>query len=174
MSDRLIKNTMTRREMVKISGLGIGAIALAGYGPCGVSKEKAVRYCGLAIGYLKDVSPILISLGQQQVVDLINKAIPALEKLKTALENNDFPQAGNLFDTITGILGGIANAVAQLPDNPKKLTIIGIITLVQISMRVISAAVQSETPTPVVALPAGVRNAGAPNPIRRAFDATRF
>src|SRR5690242_5025318 len=99
---------MNRREMLTTAGLGAAgfAVGTAFTAPkCdGPSKDKAIRYVGLAIGYLEDVSPILTSLGAGNIVTLVDKAIPALKKLKTALENGDMPEAGNFFDTVTGIL----------------------------------------------------------------------
>ena len=167
---------MNRRQMIATTALGAAGFATgtAFTAPAcdSVSKDKAIRYCSLAIGYLKDVSPILTALGQAPVVALIDKAIPALEKLKTALESGDMPQAGNFFDTVTGILGQIATAVSNLPDSPRKLTVLGIIALVNLTLRVIGSAVETEVP--VTSIPANVRMAAKPDPIRRAFEASRF
>lgn len=166
---------MNRRQMVKVTGLGLGAVALGGFGPCSVSKEKAVKYTGIAIDYLKDILPITSQLGGTEVANLINKAIPALEKLKSALDNSEFPDAGSLFDQVTGILGQIANALFQLPDSPRRDQIIGILTLVNITLRTISLFVETETPAESVsAIPGAVRRAARPNAIRQAFEATRF
>lgn len=169
---------MNRREMITTTALGV-----AGFGAgtaftapaCSApSKEKAVRYAGIAIGYLEDVAPILSALGQQPIVDLVNKAIPALKKLKEALENNDFPTAGNMFDTVAGILGNIATAISNMPDSNRKLTVLALIALVQLTLRTIGAAIQSETNTPATAIPKAVSGAASSNAIRRAFEATRF
>ena len=167
---------MNRRQMIATTALGAAGFATgtAFTAPaCGsVSKEKAVRYCRLAIGYLKDASPIIGALGGSAVVALIDKAIPALEKLKAALEAGNLPQAGNLWDTVTGILGQIATAVSNLPDSPRKLTVLGIIALVNLTLRVIGSAVEVEAPP--AAIPANVRAAARPDPIKRAFEASRF
>lgn len=167
---------MNRREMITTTALGAAGFAV-GTGftapACGtVSKEKAVRYCGLAIGYLKDASPIIGALGGSSIVALIDKAIPALEKLKAALESNNLPEAGNFFDTVTGILSQIATAVSNLPDSPRKLTVLGIIALVNLTLRVIGSAVEVEAPP--ASIPANVRAAARPDPIKRAFEASRF
>lgn len=165
---------MNRREMIAGTGAVAGLLVL-GAPSCGPSKEKAVRYTGLAIAYLKDVLPIVAAMGVgTAITDRINQAIPLLEKLKAALEANDFPTAGTLFDQITSALSAIATAVANLPDSPRKTTVLGIIALVNLTLRVIGAAVESETTVPPANLPANVRMAAGPNAIRRAFEATRF
>lgn len=169
---------MNRREMIVTSGLGAaGFVVGTGFTApaCGVSKEKAVKYTGIAINYLKDILPIAAQLGGAAISDLINRALPALEKLKTALDNSEFPTAGNLFDQVTGILGQIANALLQLPESPRRNQIMGILTLVNITMRTISLFVETETPSSlVVSIPSGVLRAAQPDPIQRAFQATRF
>lgn len=168
---------MNRREMITVSGLGATGLVITGFGPpaCGVSKEKAVKYTGIAIGYLKDVLPIVSQLGGTEIADLINRAIPALDKLKNALDNSEFPTAGSLFDQVTGVLGQIANALFQLPESPRRDQIMGILTLVNITMRTISLFVETETPlASASSIPSGVRKAAAPDPIRRAFQATKF
>lgn len=169
---------MNRREMITTTSLGIAGFAV-GTGftapACGVSKEKAVKYTGIAIDYLKDILPIVGQLGGAEISNLINKAIPALEKLKSALDNSEFPTAGSLFDQVTGILGQIANALFQLPESPRRDQVMGILTLVNITMRTISLFVETETPaTEAASIPGGVRRAAAPDPLRRAFQASKF
>lgn len=164
--------------MITTIGLGIAGFAV-GTGftapACGVSKEKAVKYTGIAIDYLKDVLPIVSQLGGTEISNLINRALPLLEKLKTSLDNSEFPTAGSLFDQVTGILGQIANALFQLPESPRRDQIMSILTLVNITLRTISLFVETETPlVSVPSIPSGVRRAAAPDPLRRAFQATRF
>lgn len=169
---------MNRREMIVTSSLGAaGFVVGTGFTApaCGVSKEKAVKYTGIAIDYLKDILPIAAQLGGTAIADLINRALPALEKLKTALDNSEFPTAGSLFDQVTGVLGQIANALLQLPESPRRNQIMGILTLVNITMRTISLFVETETPAQLTAsIPSGVRLAAKPDPVRMAFQATRF
>lgn len=169
---------MNRRQMIKTTGLGVAAIAVgSGFNApaCGVSKEKAVKYTGIAIDYLKDILPIVGQLGSTEMANLINKAIPALEKLKSALGNSEFPTAGNLFDQVTGVLGQIANALLQLPESPRRDQVMGILTLVNITMRTISLFVETETPqADIASIPSNVRKSAAPDPLRKAFQATRF
>jgi len=169
---------MNRREMIVTSTLGAaGFMVGAGFTApaCGVSKEKAVKYTGIAIDYLKDILPIASQLGGAGITELINRALPALEKLKTALDNSEFPTAGNLFDQVTDVLGQIATALVQLPESPRRDQIMGILTLVNITMRTISLFVETETPGQLAAsIPSGVRQAARPDPIQRAFQASRF
>lgn len=169
---------MNRREMMVTTGLGAaGFVVGTGFTApgCGVSKEKAVKYTGIAIDYLKDVLPIVSQLGGTEIGNLINRAIPALEKLKNALDNSEFPTAGSLFDQVTGVLSQIANALLQLPESPRRDQIMGILTLVNITMRTISLFVESDTPlASASSIPSGVRKAAAPDPIRRAFQASKF
>lgn len=169
---------MDRRQMIKTTGLGVAAIAVgSGFNApaCGVSKEKAVKYTGIAIDYLKDILPIAGQLGGADISSLINKAIPALEKLKSALDSAEFPTAGSLFDQVTTVLGQIANALLQLPESPRRDQIMGILTLVNITMRTISLFVETETPqADLASVPSNVRKSAAPDPLRKAFEATRF
>lgn len=161
---------MNRRQaMVTI---GVGTASLTVMAPsCHVSKDKAVRYCGIAIGYLRDAAPLVGALGSQTLADLIlNKAVPALEKLKSALESNDIPTSGTLFDKIQTIMGEVATALLQLPDTPRRTVILGIIALVNLTLRTVDAFITAEVPN----APASPRMAASPNAIRRAFEATRF
>ncbi len=166
---------MNRRELIKNVSVGaVGFVAVSAFGPpaCSVSKDKAVRYTVLAIGYLNDILPILSQIGGDSVAALISKAIPLLEKLKKALEENDFPEAGNFFDTVTATLGQVATALLQLPESAKRDVIIGILTLVQITMRTVSLFIESEVPP--ANIPQAVRRVAQPNAILKAFEASRF
>lgn len=171
---------MNRRQMITTTGLGAaGFVVGAGFTApaCGVSKEKAVKYAGFAIGYLKDILPILSSFGGgNQLTDLINKAIPLMEKLKTALDNSEFPTAGNTFDMIEQVLGQISNALFQLPANTTRDSIMGIVTLVNVTIRTIGLFVKSDTPPSAMPsnVPGSIQRAANPDAIRRAHDATRF
>lgn len=169
---------MNRREMITTSGLGLAGFAV-GTGftapACGVSKEKAVKYTGIAIDYMKDILPIVGQLGGTEIANLINKGIPLLEKLKAKLDESDFTVAGSLFDQVTSVLGQIANALFQLPESPRRDQIMGILTLVNITMRTISLFVETETPpADISSVPSSVRKAAAPDPLRRAFQASKF
>lgn len=171
-----IKETIGRREWLISGGAGAAMIVLGGSQiGCGISKEKAVKYTGIAIDYLKDILPIASQLGGTQITNLIHKAIPTLESLKSALSNSDFSLAGNFFDQVTGILGQVSNALFQLPESDKRNQIMSILTLVNITLRTISLFVKTETPAASMpSVPGSVIQAGATDAIRRAHDATRF
>lgn len=169
---------MRRREMLRITGLGVAAVAI---GPAftapacdGVSKDKAVRYAGLAINYLKDILPIVGELGGSEIADLISRAIPLLEKLKTALEKSEIPVAQNFFDSATSILSQVANALLQLPESARRTTIMGILTLANVTLRTVSLFVEGETPATGDSVKMKSLKVGSNDAIRKAFEATRF
>lgn len=166
-----------RRKFMYIGGIAALGVFTTACPFDGITKDKAVRYTGISIDYLKDILPIVSQLGGTQVVDFVNKAIPALEKLKGALQESDFPTAGNLFDTVTSTLGQIATALLQLPESARRDMVIGILTLVNVSLRTVSLFVDTGAPsgTPsAAAVPRSVRKAAATDALRKAFDATRF
>ncbi len=168
-----LKTVISRRVALRIGGMaGIGALTL-GAGPCSVSKDKAVRYSSLAINYLKDIRPLAAQLGGTVVVEFVDKAIPALEKVKDALEKSDSPSAGNLFNTVTGILGQLATALLQLPESARRDTIIGILTLVNVTLRTVSLFVEAEMPS-TADVPMAVKAAADESALMKAFQATRF
>lgn len=168
--------------MIKVTGLGVAGFATgtAFTAPaCGVSKDKAVRYAGLTINYLKDILPAAAQLGGTEIAEFINRAIPQLEKLKSALEQSEIPTAQHFFDKVTGILGQIANALFQLPESGSRNIIMGILTLANVTLRTISLFIEAEVPaTTADAMPrkAGKARGGttSEDAIRKAFDATRF
>lgn len=169
---------MNRREMMVVGGMGAAGFAF-GTGftapACGVSKEKAVKYTGFAIGYLKDILPIVSQLGSKEIASLINRALPLLDKVKTALNNSEFPTAGSLFQQVIDVLKQIQNALLQLPESPRLDQIMAILTLVNLTLRTVSLFVDAEAPSSVMAsMPEDVRKSAAPDPIRRAFQASRF
>ena len=170
---------MNRRQMLAMTGMaGAGLVIGTGFtAPAcdGVSKDKAVRYAGLAINYLKDILPIVGELGGSEIATLISRAIPQLEKLKTALEKSEIPTAQNFFESATSILGQVANALLQLPESARRTTIMGILTLANVTLRTVSLFVEGESP---VATGDSVKvkslKIGSGDAIRKAFEATRF
>lgn len=142
-----------------------------------VSKDKAVRYAGLAINYLKDILPIVGELGGSEIATLITKAVPLLEKVKAALEKADIPTAQSFFENATSVLGQVANALLQLPESTRRTTIMGILTLANVTLRTVNLFVETETPVATGDTVTGAHKAlkvGSDNAIRRAFEATRF
>jgi hypothetical protein len=172
---------MNRRRMITVTGLGLGAMAVGGFGPCGVTKGKAVRYVQLTIDLCKDAAPLLVLLSSQDIADLVlTKVVPALEKLKDALSSTDIPTADNLFQTVQGALGAVATALLNLPESARRTTILGIIASVNILLRTVSAFIESETDAATTAVKPSartsraVRVAASPNAIKAAFEASRF
>lgn len=173
---------MNRREMLTTTSLGIAGFAV-GTGftepACdGVSKDKAVRYAGLTINFLKDILPLAAQLGGAEIAELVGKAIPLLEKLKDALEKSEIPTAGNFFDTVTGILGQVASALLQLPESASRNVIMGILSMANITLHTVNLFIESEAPVASDAgprkAPMGTRKSTSADAIRKAFDATRF
>lgn len=173
---------MNRRDM-----LTTGALATAGFvigtgssAPAcdAVSKDKAVRYTGLVISLMKDTVPLFRLLGADSIAQMVvDRAVPALEKLKDALEKSQVP-AGGFLSTVTGVLGEISNALFQLPESARRDTIIGILAVVNTFLRTVDLFVESEAP---VVTDGGPRRAPAPYTpsaaalaVRKAFEATRF
>lgn len=142
----------------------------------GVTRDKAVRYTDIAIGYLKDILPIVQGIGGTAVADLVSKAIPALEKVKAALEKSDFPAAGNFFDTVTSILGQTATALLQLPASSGRMLVIGLLGLAQATLRTVGLFVEKQMPSAaaVATLPKAVRAAADESALMKMFEATRF
>lgn len=173
---------MNRREMLTTSSLAVGGFVI-GTGSsapaCNISKDKAVRYAGFVINYLKDLRPLVVQIGGSQIAELIDRAIPTLEKLKDALEKSEIPTAQGFFQTVTGILGQVATALFQLPESPTRDTVMGILTIVNVTMRTVSLFVESEAPltgdsTGPRRAPGGYRPSESAVQMRKAFEATRF
>lgn len=169
---------MRRREMLRNTGLGIAGFAIgsAFTAPAcdGVSKDKAVKYAGFVINYLKDLRPLVVQIGGTQIADLIDRAIPIMEKLKEALEKSEIPTAENFFNTVTSILGQIATALLQLPESTTRNTVMGILTIVNVTLRTVSLFVESQSPPSTMVDAVGGRVTGSAEAIRKAFEATRF
>ena len=143
---------MNRRQMITTTGLGIAGFATGtGFSApaCGVDKAKAVKYVGLVIDLSKEAVPLLDLLGAKDLAITVDaKVIPALEKLKDALADVDIPTAGSALQTVRTVLGGIVTALMNLPDSPRKTTIIGIIASVRILLLTVEAFIDSEMPAP--------------------------
>lgn len=167
---------MNRRTAITTIGLGtVGLMTACPFD--GVTRDRAVKYAGIAIGYLKDISPIASDLGGHDVVELIDRAIPTLEKLKKALEDSEFPSATNLFDTITNLLGQVATALLQLPESARRMQVIAILTLVNITLRTVGLFVETtEMPAEMKAKVQAAANKHmvTPDAMMKAFEATRF
>lgn len=171
---------LNRRQMITTTALGVGGFAVGtGFSApaCpGVSKEKAVKVAGFVIELSKEAVPLLELLGAPQIANLVTeKAIPALEKLKAALEKADIPTSRSTLDTIRSILGGIATGLMNLPESPRRTTIIGILASINVLLLTVEAFVKSEAPESAgdamkAAAPGQDKNAEA---IKRVFEASR-
>ena len=173
---------MNRREAVTTIGLGsVGFIAGSGFSApacSGPSKEKAVKITGLVIELSKESVPLLQILGANDIADLVStKAVPALEKLKEALSKADLPTAGSALQTTRSILGGISQALLNLPDSPRRTIILGILTSVNMMLLTVESFIESETPEaaagPRRATGAPARRLSTADAIEKAYQATK-
>ena len=174
---------MNRRQMLTTTGLGIAGFAV-GTGftapACGVSKAKAVKVAGFVIELSKEAVPLLSLLGAPDIATQFNtKIIPLMEKLKDALNDADVPEAGSMLENVRNALSAAANALLQLPDSPRRTTIIGILASINVMLLTVEAFVESEMPDVRVS---GIAAAAGPEKgrkkttaqaIREAFEATR-
>lgn len=174
---------MNRRQMLTTTGLGVAGFAV-GTGftapACGVSKAKAVKVASLVIELSKEAVPLLGLLGAQDLAIQFNtKIIPAMEKLRDAIADAEIPEAGNMLGTIRSLLGTAANALLNLPDSPRRTTIIGILAAVNIMLLTVEAFIESEMPDAASAIQAKagqekvVTKKSTAQAIREAFEATR-
>lgn len=172
---------MNRRQMIVGGSVVIGASLVQTACPFdGVTRDKAVRYTGIAKDYLKDAAPLFAALGNTEIAKLVlEKGVPALEKLEGFLENSNIPQAGNTLDTIQDVLDQVATALLNLPNNSKRDALLATIGLVNLSLRTVALFVNMETPQAVMAqAPAKavtiMKRAASPAAIKAAFDAARL
>lgn len=181
---------MNRRDVIKRSAMTFGALAAAGpvvlmQAACG-DTTQLVRWVGILIGSLKDVSPILTNMGAGSIVALIGQAIPIAEKLKKAFEDNNHASAldflNNLINPENGIIVQIANAVNLLADDNRKRIVQGVLAIGMVALRLIAANIAEEVPAEAVtkaraAKPsavASIERASRPEPLQAAFAAARF
>lgn len=169
---------MDRRQALTTIGLGAtGYVATAAFTApaCGVSKEKAVRVTGFIISLSKEAIPLLNLLGAQTIADLVTtRVVPALEKLKDVLDDVDIPAAESALATVRGVLSSVATALLNLPDTPRRTTIMGILASVNVLLLTVEAFVESETvsPAPPIGAAPTMRKSPAAS-IRRVFEASR-
>ena len=169
---------MNRRQFTKRAALTVTVASLGGSAftapSCGPSKAKAVRVTGFIIDLAKEALPLLDLLGARDIADLVSsKVLPALEKLKDALSNANIPEAGSALETVRSVLSGAANALLNLPDSPRRTTIIGILASINVLLLTVEAFVESEMSTTAIKAMAGPRKSTGET-VRRVFEATRF
>jgi len=144
---------MNRRQMITTTGLGIAGFATgaAFTAPaCGVSKEKAVKYVGLGISLVHEAVPLFELLGARDLAIAIDaKVIPALEKLKSALEDADISAGRSTLETVRNVLNGVATGLMSLPPSARRTTLTAILLTVRGLLLTVEAFVDSEMTVPV-------------------------
>lgn len=141
---------------------------------CGVSKEKAVKYVGLVIGLSEEAVPLLNLLGARDIAILVDaKVIPALEKLKDALADVDVPEAGSALQTVRNVISGVRTALANLPDSPRRTTIMGILSSISILLLTIEAFIDSEMPVVAASVRSQSAKQSMTESINKVFEATK-
>lgn len=168
---------MDRRQMLVTTGLGVAGFATGtGFSApaCGVSKEKAVKYVGLVIGLSEEAVPLLNLLGAKDIAITVDaKVIPALEKLKDALADVDIPSAGFTLETVRNVLSSVATALMNLPESPRRTTLIGIVTSVRILLLTIEAFIDSEMPVVATSVRSQSAKQSMTESINKVFEATK-
>lgn len=135
---------MERREILILGSVA----ALGGFAfvcPSKPTKEKAVKYIGLAIDLSEESIPLLNLLGAPEVAAIVEtKVISALEKLKEALSKADIPGARSTLETVRNGITAAINALERLPESPRRTTIIATLVTVRVFLLTIEAFVDSE------------------------------
>lgn len=174
--------TPTRREFIKRGALTITAAGVGGFAftapACGPSKEKAVRVAGFVIDLSKEALLLMELLGGRDIAQAMReKVIPALEKMKSALESTDIPASESALETVRNVLRGVETGLLNLPESARRTTIIGILASARMLLLTVEAFIESEMPAQTVTSGAGLRavstrksNAAA---IREAFEVVR-
>lgn len=176
---------MDRREVLTLTGLGaVGFVTGTAFTApaCGVSKEKAVRITGLVVELSEESVPLLGLLSAEEIAEQVStKVIPALKKLREALSKVDLPSADSTLETVRNVLGGVATALMNLPDSPRRTIVIGILTSINVMLLTVEAFIESEAPGAIAGArrtPSGVkvvrRRLPVADAIDKAFQATRF
>lgn len=168
---------LSRRSMLRTTAIGLGG-AVVGVGftapACGVSKEKAVKVAGLVIALGEESIPLFNLLGAHDLAITIDaKVIPALEKLKDALEDADIPSSQSLLANVRSVLNTVRSGMSNLPQSPRLFTIMGILASVNMLLLTVEAFIDSETPIP--APPPGERSIKPrvnTEAIKRAYEAS--
>lgn len=168
---------MDRRQMLVTTGLGVAGFATGtGFSApaCGVSKEKAVKYVGLTIDLSKEAVPLLNLLNARDIAALVDaKVIPALEKLKDALADVDVPEAGSALQTVRNVINGVRTALANLPDSPRRTTVMAILSTISVFLLTIEAFIDSEMPAVAASVRSQSTKQSMTESINKVFEATK-
>ena len=132
-----------------------------------------MRVAGFVIDLAKESLPLLDLLGAHGIAETVsNQVLPALEKLKTALANTDIPTAGTTLSTVRNGLATVANALLNLPESPRRTTIIGILASINVLLLTVQAFVESEMATGTSRM-AALNAPQTGEKMLRVFEATR-
>ena len=167
---------MNRRKFLRSSAVASVTVIAVGVPACGPSKEKAVKVTGFVIDLCREAIPLLTLLNARGIADLLEtKGIPALEKLKEALAKADIPSSTSALTTVRNVLSGVATALMNLPESPRRTTIVGILASINVLLLTVEAFIDSEMNVATKAA-AGVSDAGRDvmtRKINKALEATR-
>lgn len=169
---------LSKRNFLKVGSVAaIGTLTFSS-GACGPSKEKAVRVAGFVIDLSKEAVPLLDLLGGHDIAELMStKVIPALEKMKEALNNADIPTSESALQTVRNALKAVETALLNLPDSARRTTIIGILASARMLLLTVEAFIDSEMPAQASVKSATIRAAGTRKSnavaIREAFEVVR-
>lgn len=137
---------LSKRHFLKgAATAGVGVLVISA-GPCnGPSKEKVVKVTDFVIDLSREATPLLELLGAKDLAEQIEaKVIPALEKLKQALSTVDIPGATSTLGTVRNVLSGLSTAIRNLPESPRRTTIVGILASINVLLLTVEAFVDSE------------------------------
>lgn len=135
---------MNRRQMIKQSGLTIGAVAIGGplvLTQVACDKKDLSFYVSTVVGALKDLSPLLPGLG-----DKIATAIKVAEEFDKAYKDGKFENATVLFNNLAGVISQII-AAAGIDNQQVKLAL----AVTSIAIRAIASLLKSQAPAGLTA-----------------------
>ena len=166
---------MNRRQFTFRGLLTLAVAALTGSAfKCSISKEKAVRVAGFVIDITKESPSLLDLLGAHDLAEMVRvKALPALEKLKDALASADISTARSLLGNVRSVLGSVGNALLNLPESPRRSTIIGILASVNVLLLTVEAFVESEVTVKPGVISASAVRSETGDKVLKVYEATR-
>ena len=167
---------MNRRTFAKRTAIALPAIVLTTAAPgCpGPSKEKAVRVAGFVIDLSKETLPLMELLGGRDIAQAMReKVIPALEKMKSALERTDIPTSESTLETVRNVLRGVETGLLNLPDSARRTTTIGSLASARLLSLTAVAFIDSEMPAASSAIRTESTKKSNAQAIREAFEVVR-
>lgn len=152
----------SRRSFLKVGGVGIGSLVLAGsVGSLAVLETACAAkdiafYVDTVIGALKQLSPLLPG-----AAGFIAKAISIAGDLKAAYEKGDFANTSALFASLSDVMGQIADDAGVSSPSIKL-----IFAIAGVALNTIGALLKAQTP----AMAAKVGKVGATSEQLRGAD----